>query len=255
MSRRNAFRFVDKDMRRCMRLLPRSAVMMRIAGRTRGRRERAAGFTLVELLVALALFGLLTTVLFATIRFGMNAWTRGTAHIEQTDETLRVQNLLRSLIENAYPLFQSTSNEGGHVDFDGASTSVSLLSANPIALGMAGRSHFRLSAEPHGDLTDLRLTSIPELALPGVSSRPAAEMLLAGAEKVAFSYFGQRNGDRSAAWVSTWSGEAALPQLVRVEITFPAHDGRDWPQLLVAPHITADVSCTYDPLTGRCRGR
>ena len=120
----------------------------------------------------------------------MNAWTRGTARIEQTDEILRVQNLVRNLIENAYPLFLSTSNEGGHVDFDGASTSISLLSANPTALGIAGRSYFRLFGRTaHGDLADLRLTSIPELAWPGVSSRPAPQTLLAGAEKVAFFVF------------------------------------------------------------------
>lgn len=221
--------------------------------RTRSRRRHEGGFTLVELLVALALFGLLTSLLFASIRFGMTAWTRGTASIDHADETLHAENLLRRLIENAYPLFLS-AGIGGHVDFHGTAVSIDLLSPNPVALGIAGRSRFRLSAEPRGELIDLRLSSAPELAWTG-SASPAGTTLLAGAEKVTFSYFGTRSGNHAPGWGSDWSGQAALPQLVRVDITFPRHDGRIWPELLVVPRITADVSCAYDPLTGRCRGR
>ncbi|HLH91732.1 MAG TPA: prepilin-type N-terminal cleavage/methylation domain-containing protein [Xanthobacteraceae bacterium] len=223
-------------------------------GRARGRHAREGGFNLVELLVALALFGLLTSLLFASIRFGMSAWTRGTATIDHADETLHAQNLLRSLVGNTYPLF-ILSGVGGHVDFAGTATSMRLLSPNPVALGIAGRSRFVVSAEPHGDRVDLRLSATPELAWAGASARPAATTLLAGAEKVEFSYLGMRSGDRAPVWVSAWNGQAALPQLVRVAIKFPQRDGRSWPELLVVPRITADVSCVYDPLTARCRGR
>ena len=63
-----------------------------------------AGFTLVELLVALALFSLLVTLLFDNVRFGLHAWRQGSAHAENIDHGMIVQDLLRRMIENAYPM-------------------------------------------------------------------------------------------------------------------------------------------------------
>ena len=44
------------------------------------------GFTLAEMLVALALFALLATLLFSNVRFGVQAWAIGSARTEQIDQ-------------------------------------------------------------------------------------------------------------------------------------------------------------------------
>jgi len=70
-----------------------------------GGRNQQAGFTVVELLVALTLFSLLCTLLFGNVRFGLKAWQRGLAHTERVDHSMIVQNLLRRIIGEVYPLF------------------------------------------------------------------------------------------------------------------------------------------------------
>jgi general secretion pathway protein J len=46
-----------------------------------------------------------------------------------------------------------------------------------------------------------------------------------------------------------------MPQLLRIQVRFTEGDSRTWPDLVIAPRITADVGCVYDQLTQQCRGR
>jgi len=64
-------------------------------------RQTQAGFTVVELLVALTLFSLLCTLLFGNVRFGLKAWQHGLAHAERVDHSMIVQNLLRRIMERS----------------------------------------------------------------------------------------------------------------------------------------------------------
>src|ERR1700692_4592722 len=101
----------------------------------RVRRRSSAGFTLVEFLIALLLFSLLSVALFGSIRAGAATWSRATSHADESDDRLHAQDLLRHLIENAYPLYQSDNAKSGHVDFAGGESSLSFLSVAPMVLG------------------------------------------------------------------------------------------------------------------------
>ena len=72
---------------------------------------------------------------------------------------------------------------------------------------------------------------------------------------MSFSYFGKRRVDKAPAWHDAWAAEPALPLLVSLKVRFRSGDTRLWPDLVIAPRITADVGCVHDPLTKRCRGR
>jgi general secretion pathway protein J len=203
------------------------------------------GFTLIELLVALALFSLLVTALFGAMHYGIGAWKRTTVQVDQLDHTLHVQNFLRRVLEDAYPLFIS---ERKHVDFKGDSTSLDFLSSVPIVLATGGRARFTLSAvaaDGHVDLiaaSDLELTNRRGSPL-------TTRALVSNLESVEIAYFG------AAGWNDSWTEQPTLPQLIRIRVRYPAGDPRTWPELLVAPRITADVGCVHDPLTNGCRGR
>jgi general secretion pathway protein J len=223
--------------------------------RPRVRWRSSAGFTLVELLVALSLFSLLSVALFGSIRVGTAAWSRATTYADESDHGLHAQDLLRHLIENAYPLYLPDNANSGHVDFAGSATALSFLSGAPMALGKGGRSRISLAVEPHGERIDLLLEAKPELAVVNDEAEKARKPLLTGASAVAFSYFGKTPADRSAAWHDDWANRAELPRLIRIEAHFQANDEHDWPDLIVAPRIVADVRCVLDQITTRCEGR
>lgn len=214
-----------------------------------------AGFTLVELLVALLLFSLLSVALFGSIRAGTGAWSRAASLADESDHGLHAQDLLRHLIENAYPLYLSDNAKSGHVDFAGNDSSLSFLSVAPMALGNGGRSRINLAVERHDDRVDLLFESTPELAIVNDKTEKARKPLLTGATALAFSYFGKTPKDHSTTWQNNWANRAELPRLIRIEAHFQANDEHDWPEFIVVPRIMADVRCVLDQITTSCQGR
>jgi general secretion pathway protein J len=212
------------------------------------------GFTLVEVLVALALFSLLATLLFNNVRFGLRAWQTGSYHNELLIRSTVSQDLLRRLIGDAYPMLGASGGAGPSIDFDGTREALSFLGDAPIVTGGAGRFRFTLLQEQKQDQTDFVISSSPELANSHDSSMTTKSLLLADIDHIEFSY-SDRVSKGEIAWSSSWTKHSELPKLVRVHVAFRSGDTRLWPDLLVTPRIVADVGCVYDPITKRCRGR
>ena len=228
------------------------------------RREaaRAAGFTLVELLIALALLGLLSLAIFGELRFGTHAWS-AVARVDQEAETIgAVQALLRLKLQTAYPMLTRAtdlSEAGGerHVDFDGARDALGFVSFLPDRAGPPVTARLTLRAEPTPDGDALRLVAAwrPALGPGNDGAAPVGSVLLERIAALRFSYYGVPEGRTAPEWTDSWTQRRDLPQLVSVTVAFPDGDRRRWPELIVAPRIRADVTCVFDPLIKDCRQR
>jgi len=214
-----------------------------------------AGFSLVEVLVALVLLGLLSMALFFSVRFGVSAWQRGGERSDQIHTSMLVQDLLRRLIGQAYPFLLPDGTGAGRLDFAGTTTSLDFLAPVPVALASGGRARFNLAIEGGAGAFHLVLRSRPELAAGTAPAELTRKTLLATVEAAEFAYFGVTQAQSVAQWHERWSAEISLPALVRLRVRFARSDPRLWPELTIAPRITADVGCEYDPLTRLCRGR
>jgi general secretion pathway protein J len=221
---------------------------------TRPPHDGEAGFTLLELLISMTLLGLLMLVVLGGLRFGARAWERNEAHATATDDVRLAQTLLRHEIARIYPLFlmDQAHLEDGHVDFDGSENSMSFLAPSPQALANAGRARITLTRAEHGGRAALVFSAKPELA---ASNQPYSEVLVQGLKSLDFSYFGSEQPEEAPSWHDRWSNEMRLPQLIRVHAIFADGDARNWPEFVVAPQISVDVSCDYDTLTKYCQGR
>jgi general secretion pathway protein J len=215
---------------------------------------REAGFTLVEVLVALALFSLLSTLLFNNVRFGLRAWQIGSSQGELLARSTAAQDALRRLIGNAYPMLIANGGNNPSIDFEGAQETMSFLGDAPVVTGGAGRFRFKLFSEHNQGQTDLIISSSPELANPQDASMTTKSVLAADIDRVEFSY-SQGGAGPQMKWSNSWPKRGELPMLVRVHVVFRSGAERLWPDLLIAPRIAADVSCVYDSISKRCRGR
>jgi len=193
-------------------------------------RANARGFTLVELLVAVTLFALLSVLLFGALRFGTRAVSAGTARLEWSDELAATSNFLRNEIAGAQPL---TKDEDGRrtVAFDGETASLEFVTLPPAHLAAGGWYALHLGLEESRGKGRLVLTWRMVRADAGETA-PQRAVLLEDVSSLGFGYFGAENAGEPAAWHERWQSAAALPLMVWLSVGFA--NGRSAPDLIVA---------------------
>lgn len=221
----------------------------------RRRGAGAAGFTLVELLVALTLVGLLTTLVFGGVRLAARAWGRTDDRSAEAADRWAVANVLRDAITAAYPAFASADPRDHTIVFDGEAGSLALLAPLPQAIGAGVTAQMRFYLAGDGPSKTLFLGW--RLDLPAAESGGQLPenrvVLLDRVRRIGFAYFGADAPDAAAVWHERWAGSTALPQLVRVHLERSDPALPDWPDLVAAPKAMINTACIFDPLTGDCR--
>lgn len=197
-------------------------------------RRHQGGFTLVELLVAFALFALISLMLAGGLRFGIRAWETGRERAEPTSEIELAQNLLRRELSQA-----AAPRDAGDAAraFVGAMDRLAFSGPLPAPAAAGEPYAFLLRAAGGAGRTDLALQWRPA-AMSGEAATGSA-VLLEGIAGFELAYFGATAPGQAPAWSAQWSGAAGLPKLIRMRVIFPAGDRRLWPDLFVAPRYEA----------------
>ncbi len=211
---------------------------------------REAGFTLLELLVAVTLLGLLTIVLYGSLHFGVQVWARSEDALDSTNRIRDVRTMLARDLTHAYPLLVSTDSVHAHIDFDGAADSVTFLAPDEAMPGALDRVQIKLEANAAD--TDFMRRSTLELS---TRSDQRTTVLLRHVKGLSFSYYGLDPGEAQPNWRREWRNKTRLPLLIDIRIGSLEGPKDVWRELLVAPRLSSDVGCVFDPLTKDCRGR
>jgi general secretion pathway protein J len=204
--------------------------------RPKHRHER--GFTLLEVLVAITLLGVLMAALFGSLRLGARVWETGEARLDASARVQVVQDFLRRQLGQTIPLIEVTEDPraSGRLLFEGDQDRLRFVSLLPEHLG-AGAWHMELGvSEPAqvgapGNLV-IRWRRLDRT---GEADTPAEErILIERVERLEIAYFGAAPAAAKPTWWQEWQRQPSLPNLVRVRIGFPEGDGRSWPELIVA---------------------
>ena len=204
------------------------------------RHARERGFTLLELLVAITLLGVLMAALFGALRLGTRVWETGEARLDASAQIQVVQDFLCQQLSQTAPLAEFTGNSQGSetMMFDGAREGLRFVSLLPEHLG-AGTNLMELALrEPRrgGRPTDLviRIRPLDLLDDRQTDSDTEERVLIENIASLELAYFGSERPDAKPTWWQEWKGQPYLPQLVRMRVDFPDGDGRRWPELIVA---------------------
>ena len=187
--------------------------------------RRTRGFTLLEILIALAVMGLLLVALNHGVAFGLRASAMQVrAEADGTADLPAVDTVLRSLIAEADPgIFPEPAS------LKGTATTLSLLTAVTGPGGIRERVDAMLFAS--GGQLRLRWTPHRHVTRFDPPPLPQETTLLDGVSALHIDYAAPGHAD----WEPSWSGEA-LPALVRLQIVF-ATAARHWPPIVAAPKL------------------
>lgn len=212
----------------------------RPAGGLRGGRQR--GFTLVELLVSIALLGLISVAMAGSLRFGARVWDTGAERGEWLNRAEITQNFLRQHIGQAAterPADDAAEEPDAFADapeqaFRGAPDHLRFVAPAPVQAGVGGFSRFDLFVS--GDVESRAL--VLSIGL-GELAETDERVLIEDIETAAFRYYGALEEGREPDWHDEWTDPERLPALVALRVSFPEGDRRPWPELVIALRLGA----------------
>lgn len=193
--------------------------------------KRHAGFTLLEVLGALALLALLLTGIYAGMRSATHGVRAGSAAIERMDAIGSAQRFLRRELAQAMTLPLGRAADGQPIVFVGSASELRYVAPLPGYLGALGPQLqvLRLVDDGHGlQRLELRLALLPP---DGQPPQPlgAPQVLIDGLRSGNFAYRGRDAAGNALSWRERWDDGRNLPQLVRVQLQ--TSGGADWPLL------------------------
>ncbi|MEW6727939.1 MAG: prepilin-type N-terminal cleavage/methylation domain-containing protein [Pseudomonadota bacterium] len=180
------------------------------------------GFTLIEVVIALAL----TSLIFATLGAALFGLTQGfaksTARAEREDTMLHVSQALRRAIEQAAP---RPAQAGSEPSLVGQPDSLEWLAPMPEASPYRGLHLWRLEAQTL-DAANRRLVLTLTPWTPGTSATPyPPQPLVDGLTQIQLHYQDTQSGQ----WTDHWE-QARRPLRVRIEIITKDHG--PWPPIV-----------------------
>ena len=203
------------------------------------------GYSLLELLIALALIGFIAIAIGSGMRFGARAWERSDAKLDALVRVDGAQSLLRTLLGQAVPRALDPSIAGDPLLFRGTGERLQFSAVAPSAFAAKGIAQFVLSVE--GGRDGKRLV----LSWQGLNGPHEREVILSGAREVTLAY-GALDQHGTIDWTADWTEQSGAPALVRVRASF-ADAATRWPDLIVRTRIMQDPECIYDADTFGCR--
>jgi general secretion pathway protein J len=188
--------------------------------------RRDSGFTLVELLVSLALLSLMTVYALKAF-YSLRDFDRVADRIAAQAEVEAVASHLREAVADARAVFASDASDAPRLLFKGSGEVLQFVAASDGSRETGG-----LIEVSYGLDSDGTLFSERHILRAAATSPANRVILLRGVTDLSFRYWnGAATGEGETA--DAWPENDRLPDAIEVRVTFADSDLRRWPPTLV----------------------
>ncbi|WP_432743015.1 prepilin-type N-terminal cleavage/methylation domain-containing protein [Methylobacter sp. G7] len=231
------------------------------------RLKAAAGFTLIEVLIAMTLLSIMVVLLFSSLSICAKSWEQGESKIAEVNEAAVVYNFFQRHLSSAIPLWDDfTARDGGYAvsrpgagaavarddtnaasqsgtgaatenkdktfSFQGKKQSLQFVSAFPASARRTGMQLFSIETQQQDGEQDIKVTLTPFYPVAeGEEWHQEEVVLLKHINDFELAYFGVDDSGEGA-WQDEWLEKDVQPRLVKISIN--TDNGIYWPDMIIA---------------------
>ncbi len=219
--------------------------------------RRQRGFTLIELVVAMALLGTMMLLLYSGLSFSVRSWDAGDVNGRRTADRRIGENFLRREISELFPMRWKEPNVVKFA-FEGEKDHLRFVSSRPAGIAQGGLSLVGLEVQDEAGGSGKR-NLVMRRAMPDEEQKSFAPLdkaeatvMIAGVQGVTFEYFGAENDFTQPQWTDTWKATQKIPEAIRVRIV--GDDGA-FPEMAVRISLGEEAGCLENAFQRNCRPR
>lgn len=208
--------------------------------------SRQTGFTLLELLIAMTLLGMILVLLFGGLRLGVRSWDASQKQVDSLNSVRSLENFLRREFSLTYPYFWKNIPDR-RVAFLGERNKVSFVAQLPPRIGGGGLYLISVELAQRSKVQRIVWKYLPMnaqmqdfSALAQTSEIVLAASELNNVEEIWLTYFGQENDGAIPRWLDRWENSTRLPLLIRVQTRLS--NNAQWPDFIVAPMLSSGTA-------------
>jgi general secretion pathway protein J len=199
-----------------------------ILGQTPNQKE--AGFTLLEVMIAMTLLSIMVVLLFSSLRVGAESWNKGESKIAEVNEKAVVYQFFKRHLPATRPLWDDFSDDERIFSFQGEQDKLQFVSVFPASASRIGIQLFEVGLDRAGKG---RITVSLKPFYPTVTDEEweqEEEVLLENVKKFELEYFDKETPGSDGEWVDSWQEKGRLPALIKIKIVLKDHGY--WPEMV-----------------------
>ncbi len=202
--------------------------------------RRQAGFTLVELLLAVTLMGLLLALAYGGLRAASQASRSGQEVLAESSRLRVTHQFIRKQMNLMLPL--SFVGQGGETEdlvrFEGDASRITYVGPMPGYLARGGPQVQQLAFVNGPDGLELQFSHAPLLGYePEALLEREPVVLLTELQDGAFEFLLEDPEADSLEWISAWEEPAIMPKAVRLDLQFSDGAPVHWPPLVASVRL------------------
>ena len=208
--------------------------------RYKNKPARTAGFTLVELLLAITLMSILLGLTYSGLRAATRSTQRGEIILAAAGEMRAAHQFVRRQLNQMLPLAFALSDDidETRIVFIGDGRSIQYVAPMPGYLGSGGPQVQLLELAHGGDGGVLQFShALLQTYEEGRLYDRDPVILLADVESAGFEFMGRDEEGELTGWMSSWDQQEVLPVAVRLNLEFSEEAQIQWPELVAGVRV------------------